>query len=161
MRVAAKILISATPDQVWKFITVPENGPRWQEGAIWTRRTTEGPIALGSKMDHLGKWLGMRVPTTAVVMVFEPPVQYGYDITTKLSQAPSLMRYEIEPVAGGSRLSLSNEAQLPRWIKPFEPLLRRNVQAMFERDVERLKRAIESESAPLITKRGSRADTRI
>ena len=145
MRVSASSVIGATPEHVWDFITVPENGPLWQEGAIWTRRTTDGPIGIGSKMDHLGRWLRMRVPTTAVVTVFEPPIRYGYDITTKLSRNPSLMRYEVQSCAEGSRLTLSNEAQMPGWIGPFESLLQRNVQGMFERDVERLKSVIESE----------------
>jgi len=144
MRVAARTIIRATPEQVWAFITVPENGPRWQEAAVWTRVTSDGPIGLGSTMDHLGRWFRMRVPTTAVVTVFEPSVHYGYDITSTLTRAPSLMRYQLEPVPGGTRLTLSNEVQLPRWLKPFEPFLKRNVQGMFERDVGRLKAAIES-----------------
>lgn len=144
MRVAARVEIKATPEEVWAFITVPENGPLWQEGAIWTRRTTEGPIGLGTTMDHLGRWLRMRVPTTALVTVFEPPFRYGYDITSKLSPKPSMMRYEVEPVAEGSRLTLSNEAQMPGWTRPFESVLQRSVQRMFERDVERLKMLIEA-----------------
>lgn len=147
MRVAATTVIRATPEQVWAFITVPENGPRWQEGAIWTRMTTEGPIGLGSKMDHLGRWLRMRVRTRAVVTVFEPPVRYGYDIATRLSPGPSLMRYELDQLPEGATLTLSNEAQLPRWMRIFEAFLQRNVQGMFERDVARLKAVIESEIA--------------
>lgn len=147
MRVAATVEIRATPEQVWACITVPENGPLWQEGAIWTRTTTDGPIGVGTKMDHLGRWLRMRVPTTAVVTVYEPPYRYGYDITTKLSPKPSLMRYEVEPLAEGSRLTLSNEAQMPGWTRPLESVLQRSVQGMFERDVVRLKALIESEGA--------------
>ncbi|HET7726007.1 MAG TPA: SRPBCC family protein [Candidatus Limnocylindrales bacterium] len=147
MRVAARTIIGATPPQVWDYISAPANGPHWQEAAVWTRLTSDGPVGLGSTMDHLGTWLRMRVPTTAVVTVFEPPIRFGYDITSTLSRTPSLMRYELEPVPGGTRLTLSNEAQLPRWLTPFEPLLARNVQGMFERDVRRLKAAIESMSS--------------
>lgn len=151
MRVAARTVIRATPGQVWSYITDPGNGPRWQEAAVWTRLTSEGPVGLGSTMDHLGRWLRMRVPTTAVVTVFEPPVRFGYDITSTLSRTPSLMRYELEPVQEGTRLTLSNEAQMPRWLKPFERLLARNVQGMFERDVRRLKAAIETTSGSAAT----------
>ena len=145
MRVEARAHIRATPEQVWSFITVPENGPRWQEAAVWTRRTSGGPIGTGSSMDHLGKWLGMRVRTVAVVTLFEPPRRYGYDIISRFSRGPSRMRYELAPAPGGSELALSNEAQLPAWVKPFGLLLERNVQGMFERDVQRLKAVIESE----------------
>jgi hypothetical protein len=147
MRVVAATVIRATPEQVFHFIAVPENGPRWQEGAVSTRVLTSGPVALGSRMEHEGRWLRMRIPTTAVVTVYEPPLRYGYDITTKLFPKPSLMRYAVEPVEEGTKLTLSNEAPGIGWMKPFEPLLQRNIQGMFERDVLRLKALIEAELA--------------
>lgn len=145
MKVEAVATIAATPQQVWDFITIPENGPRWQEGAVSTRVTTPGPVRVGSGMEHLGRWLWMRIPTTAIVTVYEPPSRYGYDISTKLARRPSLMRYRLDPVPGGTRLTLSNEAGLGGRLRPFEPLLERNVRGMFERDVARLKAIIEAE----------------
>ncbi len=147
MRVEATIVIDASPEQVFRFITVPEEGPRWQESAVSTRVTTPGPVSLGSAMEHEGKWLWMRIPTTAVVTVYEPPRRYGYDITTRLAPAPSLMRYILEPVAGGTRLTLANEGALGGWMRPFQALLQRNLQGMFERDVARLKAVIEADVA--------------
>lgn len=147
MRVEAATVIRATPEQVFRYIAVPENGPRWQEGAISTRVTTPGPMRLGSEMEHEGRWLRMRIPTAAVVTVYEPPRRYGYDITTKLSPKPSLMRYTVEPTGEGTKLTLSNEAPASGWMKPFELLLQRSVQGMFERDVARLKVLIEAELA--------------
>lgn len=147
MRVEAAVLIRADADTVFQYIAAPENGPRWQEGAVSTRVTTPGPVGLGSEMDHLGRWLGMRIPTHAVVTVFEPVSAFGYDITTALSRKPSRMRYVLEPVADGTKLTLSNEATLPRFVLPFAPLLQRSVQRMFDRDVVRLRGAIEAEKA--------------
>jgi uncharacterized protein YndB with AHSA1/START domain len=144
VRVEAGTVIRATPEQVFQFIAIPENGPRWQEGAVSTRVMTPGPVGLGSEMEHEGRWLRMRIPTTAVVTVYEPPRRFGYDITTKLSPKPSFMRYTVEPTAGGTKLTLSNEAPASGWMKPFEPLLQRSVQGMFERDVARLKALIEA-----------------
>jgi hypothetical protein len=98
-------------------------------------------------MEHEGKWLRMRIPTTAVVTVYQPPLRYGSDITTKFFPKPSLMRYVVEPVGDGTKVTLSNDAPSSRWMKPFEPLLQRNVQGMFERDVARLKALIEAQLA--------------
>ena len=147
MRVQATIVIKAAPEQVWRFVTVPENGPRWQEGAISTRVTTPGAVGPGTTMEHVGRWLGMRIPTTAVVTVFEPPSHYGYDISSRFSQTPSLMRYSLESLAGGTRLTLSNETAGSLWMRLLGPLLRRSLQGMFERDVARLKSLIEAEEA--------------
>ncbi len=143
MRVQAEVTINATPEGVFAFITIPEHGPRWQEAAVSTHLTTEGPVRIGSSMAHVGKWLGMRIPTKAVVSVWEPVRHYGYDIASRFG--PSAMRYELEPVAAGTRLTLSNEAPLPRFLRPVAPLLQRSVQGMFERDVARLKSVIEAE----------------
>jgi hypothetical protein len=145
MRVEASVLIMANADKVFQFIAAPENGPRWQEGAVSTRVTTPGPVRLGSEMEHIGRWLGMRIRTHAVVTVFEPVSGFGYDITTALSSKPSRMRYLLEPVADGTKLTLTNEATLPRFVLPFAPLLQRSVQRMFDRDVGRLRRVVEAE----------------
>jgi uncharacterized protein YndB with AHSA1/START domain len=145
MRVEASVLIRADVEMVFQFIATPENGPRWQEGAVSTRVTTPGPVRFGSEMEHVGRWLRMRIPTRAVVTVFEPVSAFGYDITTALSSKPSRMRYVLEPVADGTKLTLSNEATLPRVVLPFAPLLQRSVQRMFDRDVGRLRAAIEAE----------------
>jgi uncharacterized protein YndB with AHSA1/START domain len=145
MRVEAAAVIRATPEQVFRFIANPENGPRWQENAVSTRVTTPGPLGLGSEMEHEGRFLRVRMPTTAVVTVYEPPVRYGYDITTKFSPKPSLMRYVVEPVPEGARVTLTNDTPASVWMKVFEPLLRRNVQSMFERDAARLKDLIEAD----------------
>ena len=147
MRVAATTVIRATPDQVWSFITVLENGPRWQESAVWTRVVTPGPIGLGSAAEHEGRWLGMRIQTSGEVVIFERPVRFGYTIRSKVSPTPVVMRYEIEPHDEGSRLTLSNQGELSRWLRPFDRLLQQNVQGMFERDVARLKAVIEADLA--------------
>jgi hypothetical protein len=151
MHVESAVLIRADAAAVFRFITAPENETRWQEGAVSTRVTTPGPVRLGSEMDHLGRWLGMRMRTHAVVTVFDPGAAFGYDITTAMSATPSRMRYLLEPVAGGTMLTLSNSAELPGLVWPFARLLQRSVQGMFDRDIGRLRAAIEAEQVPATT----------
>jgi hypothetical protein len=55
------------------------------------------------------------------------------------------MHYLLEPVADGTKLTLTNEATLPRFVLPFAPLFQRSVQRMFDRDVVRLRSAIVAE----------------
>lgn len=144
MRVEASVIIKADQRKVFELISAPENAPRWQEGSVSTRVTTPGPVRLGSEMEHVGRWLGMRIPTRAAVTVFEPESAFGYDITTAMSPAPSRMRYTLLPETGGTKLTLSNEFGLTAFMMPLAPILRRSVQRMFERDVRRLRDLLES-----------------
>jgi len=147
--VSASTVINATPEQVWSYITVIENGPRWQEAAVWTHVTTPPPFGLGSEAEHEGRWMGVPIHTTGEVVLFEPPALLGYTIRSSATPEPAVMRYEIERLRGGSRLTLSNQSKLSGWLRPFEPLLRRQTQDMFERDVERLKQEIEAQVAAM------------
>ena len=144
MRVEASTVIKVAPQGIFEFIAAPENGPRWQEGAIATRVTTPGPVRIGSEIEHVGQWLGMRIPTHGTVTVFEPPSAFGYDIITTMSPSPSHMHYSLVPTAGGSLMTLSNDFDLPALMRPFFPVLRRSIQRMFERDVSRLRELLEA-----------------
>jgi len=145
MRVETSTVIKREPEPIFEFITAPENAPRWQEGAISTRLITAGPLRLGSEMEHVGRWLGMRMLTRAVVTVLEPGSAFGYDITAKMSSTPSRMRYSLTRVVDGTRLTLSNEFAPPGLMKPLNRLLQRSIQRMFDRDVERLRRVLEEQ----------------
>lgn len=144
MHASATTTIRATPEEVWEFIADVENDVRWQEAAVWTKVTSPGPVALGTTMDHVGKMLGRRIPTTGVVTVFEPPRRFGYDATVRGLPEPMQMRYEIEPEGVGTRLTLSTDSRLAGPMQIFDGLMRRNVQGMFERDVARLALAVEA-----------------
>jgi len=65
MHVAAEITIDASPTAVFAIVSQPELDTEWQEAAIWTKVRTPGPLAVGSEMDHEGRFMGMRVRTGA------------------------------------------------------------------------------------------------
>jgi len=102
------------------------------------------PVRSGSQLEHVGRWLGMRILSRAVVTVFEPPTAFGYDITTSMSSTPSRMRYLLAREGECTKLTLSNEAKLPALMAPLASLLQRSVQAMFNRDVRRLRDTLEA-----------------
>lgn len=144
MHVSATITIDATPEVVWDYIVGVENDVQWQEAAVWTRVTSPGPVGLGTTMDHVGKMLRRRIPSTAAVTVFEPPRRFGYDASIRGLPEQMRMRYDIEPDGAGSRLTLSSETRLAGPMRIIEGMMRWSIQRMFERDVARLARAVEA-----------------
>jgi uncharacterized protein YndB with AHSA1/START domain len=142
MHVEADVVIRATPAEVFSYITQPEHVAEWQEAAIWAKPREAGPVRLGSWLDHEGRFLGVKVRSSGHVDAWEADRRFGYTATTTFG--PMTMRYELERVPGGTRLTLSNDAPLPALMRPLEVVMRRNVQGMFERDVARLRDRVEA-----------------
>jgi uncharacterized protein YndB with AHSA1/START domain len=142
MHVQAEVVIRTTPQRVWAYITRPENGPEWQEAAVWTRVRSPGPIGLGTEMDHEGRFLGMRLPTTGSVTVFEPTSRFGYELHSRFGS--TTMLYELADAGKSTRLRLSADAPFPLVMRPLAPILARNVQRMFDRDIVRLRDRVEA-----------------
>jgi len=142
MHVAAEITIDASPPAVFAIVSQPELDPEWQEAAIWTRVRTRGPLAVGSEMDHEGRFMGLRVRTSGQVTACEPGRLLAYEFTSRFGA--TTMRYELGDAAGSTRLRLSADAPLPWFMRPLARFLARGVRGMFERDVVRLRSVVES-----------------
>jgi hypothetical protein len=125
-------------------VSEPERDPEWQEAAIWTKVRTPDPLRVGSLMDHEGRFMGLRVRTTGEVTAYELDRLLEYDFTTRLGR--TTMRFELDDVAGSTKLRLSAISPMPLVMRPMTPFIRRSVQGMFDRDVLRLRDVVESEA---------------
>jgi len=145
MHVESEALIDAPASVVFAYVADVVNDPEWQEAAIWTRQRDPGPIELGSRIDHEGRFLGMRMRTAGSVTAYTPDRLFGYDFTSRFGS--TAMRYELESRGESTRLRLTADSPLPALMRPVRGLLQRNVQGMFDRDVARLRDAVERRNA--------------
>jgi len=141
--IGAEVVIDATPPRVFALLSQLERDPEWQEGAIWTKPRAPGPLRVGSQMDHEGRFMGLRLRTAGVITAFEPGRVLAYDFTSRFGR--TTMRFDLDDLAGSTKLRLSAIAPLPPLMRPATRFIRRSVQGMFERDVRRLRDLVESE----------------
>ena len=64
--------------EVFAFVTNVENQARWPSATLENAQTTPGPMAAGTLMRHVGKWLGRRYETVARVTEYTPDRQWSY-----------------------------------------------------------------------------------
>jgi len=145
MHIESEAMINAPASAVFAYVANVENDVEWQEAAIWTRPREPGPVRLGSWFDHEGRFMGLRVRTSGSVTAFDQDRLFGYDFTSRFGS--TAMRYELEAVGDATRLRLSADSPLPALLRPLRGLLMRNVQGMFDRDVVRLRDAVERRNA--------------
>jgi carbon monoxide dehydrogenase subunit G len=142
--VEEEIVIDRPPEDVFAFVTTPENDREWISTTVERQPEKEGPIGVGSRVRAVDKFLGRRIETTFEVTEHEPNTRSAIRLEGPIAARGT---YLFEPVDGGTRFrwALDADAGLGGLYlgKLTDPLVtfvfRRRVRA----DLRRLKDALE------------------
>lgn len=105
------IFLNATPDQVWDYLTEPE------KMGIWFHKP-KTPLRKGEKLEMFGAESGDKL-IWGKVNVARKPEYLEYTFTIKpMGDATSLVKWTLENVPGGTRLSLEHSG-LPQGAEAF------------------------------------------
>jgi uncharacterized membrane protein len=146
-RVEEDILIGRPAEEVFAFVTAPENDRQWSSTAVERRVESEGPIKVGSRIHAVDKFLGRRIESTFEVTEHEPSRRSAIRFVSGPIRAEGT--YTLEPSNGGTRFRWALEAPpglggvyLGRVTDPLVTwMFRRRVQG----DLRKLKEVLESE----------------
>lgn len=106
------IYLQASREVVWEYLTQPE------KLAIWFHAPKE-PLVEGAEFALCGAESGNKV-CWGTVRVARPPEYLEYSFTIKpMGGAESTVRWTLDAVAGGTRLSLEHEG-LPQGAEGFD-----------------------------------------
>lgn len=109
------IYLNATPDTVWTYLTDPG------KLALWFHKPTS-PLTGGQPLEMCGSDTGEKLIWGQVIAA-RAPEYLEYSFTIKPMQgAVSLVKWTLEPVAGGTRLSLEHTG-LPQTADGFGLIL--------------------------------------
>jgi hypothetical protein len=141
----SSIMIRQPVDEVFAFVSDLGNAPKWQKGVVQSRRASEGPLRVGTRFEEDVRILGRHTDTVCVVTVFDPPRQFAFRST-----ASGVVEYEgrftCSPHEGGTRLDLSGKMQLKGLWRLVEPVFARETKTEIMREMEAIKRSLESEA---------------
>ncbi len=109
------IYLRATPETVWDYLTQPERLAEWFH-------KPEQPLAAGQKLEMFGTTSGDLL-IWGEVREARKPEYLEYTFTIKpMGDAFSVVKWTLEPVAGGTRLGLMHEG-LPQGAEAFGLIL--------------------------------------
>jgi len=105
------IYLNATPDQVWPWLVDPEKLGQWFHKPSAT-------LTSGEPLEMCGTTSGDKL-IWGKVLVTRAPEYLEYTFTVKpMGDAVSLVKWYLEPVAGGTKLSLEHSG-LPQGSDAF------------------------------------------
>lgn len=137
MQIQQSVTINRPVSQVFAFVSNPDNNTLWQPEVIEHTMVSDGPMALGSKMRHVSKFMGMRVQANVDVTEFVPDHKITFRVTS--GTLPYTIQYCLDAEGSGTRFTYSAVMDSNRWLKLAQPLIKPSAQRVIEGDLARFK----------------------
>jgi uncharacterized protein YndB with AHSA1/START domain len=119
MHFANTVVIRRSADDVFDFLAQFENVPKWNYAITETRKTSEGPVGVGTTYRQL-RSLPSRSEETFEVTEFEPTQRLA--IYASLGPFEGTLTYELEPIDAGTRLTNTADLESHGLFKVAAPI---------------------------------------
>lgn len=128
--------------QVFEYVSAPENDFQWQYGTLAATRLSEGTSALGSLFRSIGNLMGHRVVSTYEVTEYEPNKKYGF--ASRSGPLQSQTSYTFEMANGGTRITMALQANAINFFSMKEGALSKGMKTQFRENLAMLKELLET-----------------
>jgi uncharacterized membrane protein len=141
VEVQVETVIERPVEEVAAFAGDPTNAPTWYVNIRSVQWRTPPPVAVGSKMDFVARFLGREIAYTYEVVELVP----GERLVMRTAEGPFPMQtsYTWEAVPGGTRMTLHNTGEPSGFAKVARPVMEKAMRRATTKDLERLKRVLE------------------
>lgn len=143
-KIEASIDIQRPFDEVHDFLDDSDNDPLWQSTVIESRRSTGGPIAVGTVYHVKAKFLGRLWEQDWEVIEHDANEHYwkSRTVTGPLKMETEMRYIEID---GGTRVTRSLKVDVGHFFKLAGPVVERTIRREFENDFAILKDILEND----------------
>jgi uncharacterized protein YndB with AHSA1/START domain len=141
--VLTTIDIDRPVDEVSAFAADPDRVTSWYANIARVEWLTPPPLAVGSRLAFVARFLGRELAYTYAVVAFEP----GRRLVMRTDQGPFPMEttYEWTPSgSGGTRMALRNRGEPAGWSSVAAPLMAAAVRRANTKDLARLQALLEA-----------------
>lgn len=141
-KIEISTVINRPVDEVFAVLSNSENAPKWNPSSIEAKKTSAGPIGLGTTFRGVSNLVGQRLESESEIVEYE----LNRRITTKGSQGPIQTKSQatFESVGGGTRVNLTLEGDPGGVFKLAEPLVVKLGHRQFQAAFDNLKDLMEA-----------------
>jgi len=128
--------------QVFDFVSKPENDFQWQYGTLETARLSEGANNLRTTFRSIGHLMGRRNLSTFQVTEYEQNKKYSF----KSLSGPlhSQTSYTFETINGGTKINISTQTSVVNFFQINEGLIEKSVRKQLKENLALLKGLLEA-----------------
>ena len=144
IRIDGSTQIDRRRDEVFDFITGVESLPKWQSGVIESKPLSDGPVRVGYQFSETAKVVFWKLRTVCTVTDLKANERFAF-----VAKSDGPLDYEgsfdLQPVAGGTRLTLSGWARLKGIWRLLQPLLAGDLRRETRTELAMIKRLMEAD----------------
>ena len=139
--VLTKVTIDRPIADVARFAAEPSNAPQWYVNIESVRWNTEPPLAVGSQIEFVARFLGRRLEYTYEVVEHVP----GERFVMRTAEGPFPMEttYSWAADGSGTMMTLRNRGEPSGFSKVVAPVMATAMRRANQKDLQRLKALLE------------------
>ena len=143
-RIEINLVINRPVEEVFAFVSNSENLPRWRSTSLEVKKTSEGPLGVGSTFRGRFTFLGRQFDGNVVVTAHEPNRVF----VSKMAEGPFPLEtgYTLEPVENGTHIAFVVNGEPGGFFKLAEPLVVSMAKRAYETDLQNLKEMMEAQA---------------
>jgi hypothetical protein len=142
MEVSLSTIINRPSEEIFAALTNLENDLKWRSEWVDARKTTDGPIGIGTRFSLFAKAFGRRIETVYETIQYEPNWVGAWRAMS--GPIPLTFQRTFESVEGGTRLTTGYQAELRGFMKLLMSFMIGSAKKHHEDEMRRLKELMET-----------------
>ena len=139
--VVTEIEIARPRSEVAAFACDPDSATRWYENIKSVEWQSPPPLAVGSRLEFVARFMGRRLAYTYEVREHSPGERFV--MSTAQGPFPMETTYTFEDAGAGTRMTLRNRGEPAGFAKIGAPLMERAMRRANQADLRRIKEILE------------------
>ena len=144
VKVETSIVINRPVGEVFEYVSNPENNPQYESAVIEAKKTSAGPMSVGSTWREVRQFMGRRIESINEVTEYQPNKKIAFK--TKSGPIPAEGSYTFEAVDGKTKLTVIGQGETGGFFKIADPLVARMVKRDLETASANLKDLLEAQA---------------
>lgn len=134
--------ISRPVEDVFNFVSAPENDFQWQYGTLLAARLPDGVDRIGSFFRSIGHLLGQRMQGIFEVTAYEPHSKYAFKSLSGPLHVETSYTFEI--ARGSTKITISTQVHAARLFEMNERRMERSMKKQLKENLAILKDLLEA-----------------
>jgi len=145
MKIEHSVVINRPVEEVFTYVTKPENTPKWQTGMVESEQVSEGSMGVGTIFTEVRQMMGRKMAQRMEVTEYEPNRKWSFRSIE--AAVPHEAYLTFEAIEDNTKVSLTSFGKPSGFFKLVQPLIGRILRKEFVADFENLKKLLEGQAS--------------